>query len=111
VLEEFSPAERSLFLRFAWGRERLPAETEFQEEMKIFPNSKENPDKQLPHADTCFFNVSLPAYSSQLLMKERLLIAITHTMSMDGDTATTEEGFGPTRSRGEMGSSTELYED
>ena len=26
-----------------------------------------NHDAQLPHADTCFFNVALPAYSSQVL--------------------------------------------
>jgi len=65
VLEQFSPGERTLFLRFAWGRERLPPECEFHEEMKIFPNNKGNHDKQLPHADTCFFNVSLPAYSTE----------------------------------------------
>jgi hypothetical protein len=60
VLADFSPYERTLFLRFAWGRERLPPENDFTEEMKIFPNNKENQDLQLPHADTCFFNVSLP---------------------------------------------------
>jgi len=55
VLESFSSYERTLFLRFAWGRERLPNENDFVEEMKIFPNIKENQDKQLPRADTCFF--------------------------------------------------------
>jgi len=59
--------------------------------MKIFPNSKPEQDKQLPHADTCFFNVSLPAYSSQILMREKLLIAIKHTTSIDGDTVTTDD--------------------
>eukprot|EP01114_Cavostelium_apophysatum_P014886 TRINITY_DN3963_c0_g1_i3.p1 TRINITY_DN3963_c0_g1~~TRINITY_DN3963_c0_g1_i3.p1 ORF type:complete len:4002 (+),score=1092.69 TRINITY_DN3963_c0_g1_i3:116-12121(+) len=93
VLEEFSPKERSLFLRFAWGRERLPPENDFNEEMKIFPNSKDNQDKQLPHADTCFFNLSLPRYSSQNVMKEKLLVAITHTLAMDADNATNEEGL------------------
>lgn len=62
--------------------------------MKIFPNNKPEQDKELPHADTCFFNVSLPAYSTLTLMKEKLLIAITHTMAMDGDTTTEDDGFG-----------------
>jgi hypothetical protein len=84
-LEEFTHAQRSLFLRFAWGRERLPPEGQFNEEMKIFPNTKADQDSQLPHADTCFFNLSLPAYSSQQLMKEKLLIAITHSVTMDAD--------------------------
>jgi len=55
VLNEFSPKEKTLFLKFAWGREILPPESLFSEEMKIFPNTKENQDAQLPHADTCFF--------------------------------------------------------
>jgi len=90
VLEEFTPRERSLFLRFTWGRERLPPEKEFNEEMKIFPNNKGNHDQQLPHADTCFFNLALPAYSTADLMKQKILIAITHTMAMDGDTQSTD---------------------
>ena len=37
----FGRAERRLFLRFAWGRERLPLEADFTEksEMKIFPSN------------------------------------------------------------------------
>lgn len=38
VLESFSEEERRQFLRFAWGRERLPQEKDFLEDMKIFPN-------------------------------------------------------------------------
>jgi hypothetical protein len=33
-----SQHERRLFLRFAWGRDRLPSEKDFKEDMKIFPN-------------------------------------------------------------------------
>lgn len=85
VLRSFSATEQTLFLKFAWGRERLPPETLFNEEMKIFPINKENQDSLLPHADTCFFNLHLPKYSSEELMKEKLLIAITHAGAMDGD--------------------------
>ena len=34
------------------------------------------PDKALPKADTCFFNLELPDYSSKEVLKERLLLAI-----------------------------------
>ena len=37
VLESFSQADRRLFLRFAWGRERLPLESEYtiDHDMKV----------------------------------------------------------------------------
>ena len=35
-------------------------------------------DGALPKADTCFFNLELPNYSSKEVMKQRLLLAI-HT--------------------------------
>ncbi len=96
MLENFTPQERTLFLRFAWGRDRLPPECDFNEEMKIFPSTKSDQEKQLPHADTCFFNVSLPAYSTEALMREKLLKAITETRAMDADNALSDmqqEGF------------------
>jgi hypothetical protein len=38
ALHSFTQTEKCLFLRFAWGRERLPPEEELKhEEMKIFP--------------------------------------------------------------------------
>lgn len=35
-------------------------------------------DGALPKADTCFFNLELPDYSSKDIMRERILLAI-HT--------------------------------
>lgn len=37
-------------------------------------------DGALPKADTCFFNLELPDYSSKEVMKQRILLAI-HTDS------------------------------
>ncbi len=72
--------------RFSWGRQRLPSETELKNEpMKIFPYPCDNPDARLPHAETCFFNLKLPQYSSLEIMRERLLYAITHTKTIDAD--------------------------
>jgi len=42
-------------------------------------------DYALPHADTCFFNVELPAYSSEALMRERLTTVIGLDWGMSGD--------------------------
>jgi hypothetical protein len=86
VLEDFGHHERMLFLRFAWGRQRLPSEAELKNEpMKIFPFPCDNADVRLPHAETCFFNIKLPAYTSVKVMRERLLYAITHTKTIDAD--------------------------
>ena len=87
VLEEFTDEERRLFLRFAWGRERLPPEEELaREEMKLFPLITDgDSDEPLPTAETCFFNVKLPHYTSIDVLREKLRYAILHTRTIDGD--------------------------
>jgi hypothetical protein len=47
--------------------------------------AKESPDKYLPHAQTCFFSLSLPAYSTKEIMREKLLYAIKNSPNMDAD--------------------------
>jgi len=79
VLEDFSQADRRLFLRFAWGRERLPLESEYttDHDMKVFPSDRGDGDKVLPEAETCFFIVKLPRYRTKELMRQNLYAAIT----------------------------------
>ena len=48
-------------------------------------SARNNPDGQLPHAQTCFFSINLPQYSSKEVCKERLLYAIANAPNMDGD--------------------------
>lgn len=38
--------------------------------------NNQNPDQALPKADTCFFNIELPKYSTKNIMKERVLLAV-----------------------------------
>jgi len=92
VLHEFTAEERRRFLHFAWAQERLPqGDDEFERtrtRMFIKPasNSSGDPDKRLPKADTCFFNIELPSYSSVDVMRERLLFAMnTDADSMNAD--------------------------
>lgn len=83
VLEEITDTEKLLFIKFCWGQERLPAnDEEFERNstrLMIRPSLKaaKNPNKALPKADTCFFNLELPNYTTKEALKERLMIAIT----------------------------------
>jgi len=86
VLESFNTTERRLFLRFTWGREVLPPEDQLaSEELKIFAFPSPDPDSQLPVAETCFFILKLPAYSSLEIARQKLLYAILHTRTIDAD--------------------------
>lgn len=73
VFDSISNAERSLFIRFAWGRSRLPVKwgsTRFK--LAKRPAG----DEQLPVAHTCFFSVELPPYSNESRMRTAILAAI-----------------------------------
>ena len=54
----------------------------------------DNGDNYLPHAQTCFFSLSLPNYSSYERMREKLLYAIHNSPNMDADVRLhSAEGF------------------
>ena len=73
VMGGLSNKDRSLFIRFAWGRSRLPNLT-WPRPFKL--NYSSAGDEMLPIAHTCFFQLDLPQYSSDTIMRERLLVAI-----------------------------------
>ena len=80
ALGEFTREERIAFLKFTWGRSRLPAHYRFVvDQMMVVGDS----DGRLPSASTCFFQLHLPPYSSAAVLKERLLYAVTHCLAMD----------------------------
>ena len=87
VLTKFSQVERSMFLRFAWGRSRLPIASNFTDTMTIsafpVPNGGLGEDSYLPKSHTCFFSVELPQYSSEDVCCAKLLTAITMCNSVD----------------------------
>jgi len=86
VLESMSPQEHQLFLRFTWGRSRLPLYSDqFTQEFKISKMFSEQPDKTLPLSHTCFFELELPEYSTFDIMKEKLLYAVTECEAIDTD--------------------------
>jgi hypothetical protein len=73
VMESFSNEERSLFLRFMYGRSRMPAK-KWPRRMKIV--RKPGPDNQLPVSHTCFASVELSNFTSEERMRWALLTAI-----------------------------------
>ncbi|RHY02279.1 hypothetical protein DYB25_007066, partial [Aphanomyces astaci] len=90
VLEEFPPDDRTLFLLFVWARSRMPnSAKDFPMNFKIQAphdqGARSQPDLYLPHAQTCFFSLSLPAYSTKAILKAKLLYAIQNSPNMDAD--------------------------
>ena len=73
VMREFNQDERSMFLRFTWGRSRLPLnEAAFTQRFKILAFDRSPPDQYYPVAHTCFFQLELPRYSTAEIMREHL---------------------------------------
>ena len=90
VLRKFSQENRAKFLRFVWGRTRLPATPAEWGDLRFTLHTRHTPnaDAAYPVAHTCFFSLELPAYSSYAICHERLLYAITNCLAIDIDTTT-----------------------
>lgn len=90
VLEDYSEEEKSAFLRFTWGRSRLPLSKEgFSRKLKIEAftprgRSTATQDESLPVSHTCFFSLELPKYSTIEILREKLTYAITNCVAIDG---------------------------
>nr|CAD7577403.1 unnamed protein product [Timema californicum] len=88
VMEEFTNQERSLFLRFVWGRTRLPRTiADFRgRDFVLQVLDKYNPaDHFLPESYTCFFLLKMPRYSCKAVLQEKLKYAIHFCKSIDTD--------------------------
>jgi E3 ubiquitin-protein ligase HERC2 len=85
----FSEEQRSQFLRFVWGRSRLPIdEKSFEKDLTLMANpvsQNSNVDQYFPQSHTCFFQLELPEYSTAEVMYEKFSIAISMCTSIDGD--------------------------
>ncbi|KAH8340486.1 hypothetical protein KR067_012484, partial [Drosophila pandora] len=87
VMEEFTNQERSLFLRFVWGRTRLPRTiADFRGRDFVLQVLEKNPpDHFLPESYTCFFLLKMPRYSCKAVLLEKLKYAIHFCKSIDTD--------------------------
>jgi len=92
MAKKFDDMERAKFLKFVWGRSRLPVRAQdFSSKFKIQNQNKAdcspNPDAFMPIAHTCFFSIEVPRYSNIDVMHKRILWAITHCEAIDADHA------------------------
>lgn len=89
AMHAFAPEERAAFLRFVWGRSRLPSSRAAWKDqwMRIHTMESPRPDSRLPVAHTCFFSVELPRYSSARVCHQKLLYAISNCVDIDADTS------------------------
>ncbi|CAI5731161.1 unnamed protein product [Hyaloperonospora brassicae] len=90
VLREMTSEERTSFLRFVWARSRMPNSAKdfpmnFKLQAAFDPGAVGQPDQYLPHAQTCFFALRLPAYTSKEVLRAKLLYAIQNSPNMDAD--------------------------
>jgi len=88
VMEEFTNAERSLFLRFVWGRTRLPrtiADFRGRDFVLQVLDKYNPPDDFLPESYTCFFLLKMPRYSCLSVLREKLKYAVHFCKSIDTD--------------------------
>jgi len=84
ALQSFNQEERQLFLRFVWGRNRLPAtDADWSQHFTI--NTLNADDNALPISHTCFFSLDLPPYSAYEILREKLRYAIVNTTAIDVD--------------------------
>ena len=84
VLHEMSEDDRVLFMIFVSGRSRLPCQPlDFNQRFQIL--LVDGPLDGLPTAQTCFFQLRLPPYTSKRSMAQKILYAIRHCRCIDMD--------------------------
>ncbi len=82
-MEEFTTKERCMFVRFACGLSRLPANFKSNRHMKV--TFEENGENSLPRSSTCFWTCYLSNYPNQEIMKQKILTAISSCTDIDAD--------------------------
>ena len=84
VFETFSMEERTEYLKFVWGRSRLPANRHNLDRRHTIDYKSSYTDR-LPEAHTCFFTLDLYNYSTIEKMRSMFITAIQLCGDIDGD--------------------------
>lgn len=88
ALRKMDREDRAAFVNFCSGRSRLPGSAaEFAMNFKLTAPHRDydRPDDYLPIAQTCFFSLALPKYSSAEVCLDKLRYAIKNADLMDAD--------------------------
>ena len=84
VFESFSSEERQLYLKFVWGRSRLPIDLRNCERHNISLLERMH-DQGFPQSHTCFFTLDLPFYKDDFTCRKRILSAAQLCGNVDTD--------------------------
>lgn len=80
----FSQLDRRRYLKFVWGRSKLPSDSRGVEDLhQLDPMTTET--DTFPIAHTCFFSCDVPKYTSLEIMVKRFKQAIEMCGEIDGD--------------------------
>lgn len=85
VFEAFTDEERQAYLKFVWGRSRLPIDVsnlEYKHELRLMENMDPT---GFPQAHTCFFQLDIPNYPNEEVCRAKLLTAILFCGEIDTD--------------------------
>lgn len=87
--EEFTNEDRSKFLKFTWGRARLPPADRLQDQkFKIYlmdSSRYTDHNTHFPESHTCFFQLDLPRYTTDEACKAKILYAVYACGEIDTD--------------------------
>jgi hypothetical protein len=86
ILDQLSPAERKMFIKFGTGRGGLPPPgLQWQNKLQIFFKSSTRPDmaRELPTAETCFSKVYIPRYDSDRVYLMKLRVAMETSVGIE----------------------------
>ncbi|TNV74890.1 hypothetical protein FGO68_gene13970 [Halteria grandinella] len=87
VFATLNEDQRSKYLKFVWGRSRLPVNLDGLNRKHCIEYFKSRAKDSLPISHTCFFRIDLPDYSSEEILRKRLLYAIEYCGDIDADRA------------------------
>ena len=85
AFESFNETEKAQYLKFVWGRTRLPIDTsnlEYNHEIELMDNLD---PKGFPQSHTCFFRLDIPDYKTDEICRQRLLQAAQLCGGIDND--------------------------
>ncbi len=83
VLSSMDTKQQTGFLMFVWGRSRLPIL--MQDKFSVKKMTVNSADLVFPKTSTCFFTLQLPPYSTEEIMRKKLLFAIQECKTIDTD--------------------------
>lgn len=83
VFEELSDEDKTLYLRFVWGRSRLPYDCSKLRYKHCIQLCESMHKEALPESHTCFFMIDIPNYENEEILERRLKTAIQFCGEID----------------------------